>query len=73
MHSPNFIAGEDHFDRKVDQDQWIISTVLMSNAARVTRAFTPVRMEADLIPRPKLFAAHTVIPSGMTASVEDVI
>jgi hypothetical protein len=29
-------------------------------------------MEADLIPRPKLFAAHTVIPSGMTASVEYV-
>jgi hypothetical protein len=41
-------------------------------AARVTRSFTPVRMEADLIPRPKLFAAHTVIPSGMTASVEYV-
>ena len=41
-------------------------------AARVTRSFTPVRMEADLIPWPKLFAAHTVIPSGMTASVEYV-
>jgi hypothetical protein len=41
-------------------------------SARVRTSFTSVRMEADLIPRPKLFAAHTVIPSGMTASVEYV-